>query len=957
MGGFVAKLRFDPATWSNLERLLDQALDRPAAARAAWLDSLDPQFDALKPQLRALLMRAADVETSDFLAMLPSVDLDAGASPPEGRIVGPYRLVRELGRGGMGSVWLAERVDGLIDRPLALKLPHVIGSFPGLAERMVRERAILAALNHPHIARLYDAGLDEHGQPYLALEYIEGRPLDVYCRCGNNGQPLDLRARLRLLVQVANAVAYAHGQLIVHRDLKPANIMVTAEGYVRLLDFGIAKILDDGAARDGALTDFGPSALTPDYASPEQLRSEPLTVAADVYALGVLLYELLTGRLPYPRTSRPELEHAILYLEPRRPSELAGRALRGDLDTITLKALKKRPEERYATANAFADDLARYLDGRPVLARPDSATYRLMKFVGRHKVGAAAGAAALIAILAGAAVSIWQARVALAEKEHAQDVERFVVAIFQEADPYRQAGRPLTAAELLRHAQSDIADRFADRTGLRVRLLGLVGTGLMNLDELPAAESSVQQAVADALLLYGQDHVETLRARVLLAEVHAARRNNAALRAELPALLSGARKVVTQEPELLVRVLKAQTDLAIEESRFDQGEAPVREAFQLALSTLGPRHPLTVAASTLRAEAVMFGGATPEATMAEAQRGLDFALAAYDGREDNPRVIQMRDVHIRALEAVGRIDEAIAEGDRIIASAGAAFGQTSLAVAYAMMNTTRMRMRVGDVATALLHSRQALDILGSRIDRESREYVYARSSYALALMAARRFEQALPELDAGLRFAEKNRGQESWDAVTMRYQHALALASLGRAQAARAEMAVPVDPGIADYDEGWINRMQGSIALLTGDHDLAIAKLRAAEQLLVGPRARWRLPPILTFMGIAQLERGDPAAALATLTRALQTSDALQMRMNPTYADALYGLGRAYLQMSSPGEALAPLERADAFWREFDAQNVAGGRAAYWLSRAYTQAGRKAEAEAALARARALRAT
>jgi hypothetical protein len=504
----------------------------------------------------------------------------------------------------------------------------------------------------------------------------------------------------------------------------------------------------------------------------------------------------------------------------------------------------------------------------------------------------------------------------------------------------------------LRHAQSDIGERFANRSALRISLLGLVGAGLMNLDELPAAESSVQQAVTDAVLLYGQEHVETLRARVLLAEVHAAQRNNAALREELPQLLPAARAVIAQEPELLVRVLRSQTDLAIEESRFDEAEAPVREAFELALRTLGPRHPTTVAASTLLAEAVMFGGAPPEVVMKEAQRGLDFALAAYDGREESPRVIQMRDVHVRALEVMGRTDEAIAEGDRIIASAGATFGPTSMAVVYAMMNTTRMRMRVGDVATAVVHSRQVLEILGSRIDKQSREYSYAQSSYALALMAARRFDEALPELDASLRSAEMMRGKDSWDAVTLRYQRALALASLGRSEEARA--AIPGAPDARDEDAYWVSRMQGSVALLTGDYDVAVTKLQAAEQLLEGPSAALRLPLILTYLGLAQLERGEPAAALATLTRALQANDAVRMRMSPAYADVLTGLGRARIETNSPAAALAPLERADAFWREFDAENVAGGPAAYWLSRAYALAGRKADAEASLARARAL---
>jgi eukaryotic-like serine/threonine-protein kinase len=944
----VSKLRLDSASWSDLERLLDEALDRPAAARAAWLDALDSQFDAIKPQLRALLARAAQVETSDFLATMPSVELDASPAANSGRVVGPYRLVRELGHGGMGSVWLAERVDGLIDRPVALKLPHVSAHFSGLAERMTRERTILAALNHPHIARLYDAGLGDDGQPYLALEFVEGRPLDAYCR------QIELPARLRLFLQIVNAVAYAHGKLIIHRDLKPANILVTAEGEVRLLDFGIAKLLDDGIAQDSAITEFGPRALTPHYASPEQIRGEPLTVAADVYSLGVLFYELLTGRLPFPRLSRVEAEQAILNLDPVRPSEIGGRALRGDLDTIALKALQKKPEQRYATANAFAEDVARHLEGRPVLARPDSASYRLIKFVGRHKVVVASAAAVLLAILAGAAVSIWQARVAIAEKEHAQEIERFVVSIFQEADPYRQAGRALTAAELLRNARSDIGERFGNRSALRVSLLSLVGSGLMNLDDLAAAESSVQQAVDDAILLYGEKHVETLRARVLLAEVHAAQRDIAALREELPKLLPAARAVVAQEPELLVRVLKAQTDLAIEEGRFDAGVAPVREAFELASSTLGPRHPTTVAASTLLAEAVMFSGAPDEAVMAEAQRGLEFALAAYDGRENSPRVIEMRDVHQRALQNVGRTHDAIAEGDRIIASASEAFGPNSMAVAYAMMNTTRRRLAVGELATALAHSAQVLEILGARIDKGSREYAYAQASYAIALIAARRFEQAIPQLDGALLIGEQLFGPGSWDVLTLRYQRALALAGLGRVDEARTMLATQPDPSHKHYDEAWVTRMQGTVALLMGDYPAALEKLSAAKQLSAAPNAAAREHTVLTYLGLAQLEVGRPADALASLMRAQQLNEALTIRMNPLYADLLTGLGRAHIELRSATAAIAPLERADAFWREFDSENVAGGAAAYWLSRAYALNGRKADADAALARARAL---
>ena len=328
----MSKLDLDAQTWSQLNRLLDDALDRAPAERTDWIESLAPEFDRLKPHLRDLLSRAGEIETHDFLNTLPRVVLSAAvvAEGPArlgnaGDVFGPYRLLRELGHGGMGTVWLAERTDGLIARQVALKLPHGNWRRAGLAERMARERGILATLDHRNIAKLFDAGVTPDGQPYLALEFVEGVSIDVYCATGDAGEPLGLKARLQLFRQVADAVAYAHGKLVVHRDLKPANILVTRDGGARLLDFGIAKLLEDGEARETRLTEFSGRALTPDYASPEQINGEPLTVVSDVYSLGVILYELLTGARPYKlkRDSRGALEEAILRADAARPSEAA----------------------------------------------------------------------------------------------------------------------------------------------------------------------------------------------------------------------------------------------------------------------------------------------------------------------------------------------------------------------------------------------------------------------------------------------------------------------------------------------------------------------------------------------------------------------------------------------------------------------------------------------------------
>jgi tetratricopeptide (TPR) repeat protein len=358
-----------------------------------------------------------------------------------GAAVGPYVIEREIGSGGMGAVWLARRSDGLIKRPVALKLPHTGPHGHHLAERFASERDILAELAHPNIARLYDAGFSDDGQPFLALEYVAGAPLIEYC----DQHRLDLEQRLRLFQQVLNAVQYAHGNLVIHRDLKPSNVIVGNGGRAMLLDFGIAKLIAIDPREESGGTQAGPAgaALTPDYASPEQIAGQAVTTASDIYSLGVLLFELLTGERPHKVTgSRAELEQAILTLEPQKPSgsvtaeAAAGargctmgslsRALRGDLDSITLKALKRAPVERYATADAFCEDIERYLEGEPIAARKDGGWYLARKFIARHKASVVGAGIAMVAIVATAAIALYEAhaaaghaRAAAAERDRA----------------------------------------------------------------------------------------------------------------------------------------------------------------------------------------------------------------------------------------------------------------------------------------------------------------------------------------------------------------------------------------------------------------------------------------------------------------------------------------------------------------------------------------------------------
>ena len=379
-GQAAARPALTSGDWKRLNRLLAQALEVDSGHRGEWITALPESDRDLLPLLERLLEQASTAEAAETAGAMPRLRSEAlrlpeSAAAPRseerpGDQIGAYRLLRELGSGGMGTVWLAERVDGVFERQVALKLPRAEWTDRGLADRMARERAVLAALNHPNIAHLLDAGWAGDGRPYLALEYVEGEPIDAWCR----RRQLAPAERTRLFVDVVRAVAFAHGKLVIHRDLKPSNVFVTAEGRVKLLDFGIAKLLSAGESltEETALTQFSGRALTLNYAAPEQILGQPIGTAADTYSLGVMLFELLSGERPYrpARDSRAALEEAIVNTEPPAPSSVADKAtarvLRGDLDTIILKTLRKQPEQRYETAAAFADDLERWLDQRPV---------------------------------------------------------------------------------------------------------------------------------------------------------------------------------------------------------------------------------------------------------------------------------------------------------------------------------------------------------------------------------------------------------------------------------------------------------------------------------------------------------------------------------------------------------------------------------------------------------------
>ncbi|HXU46378.1 MAG TPA: serine/threonine-protein kinase, partial [Thermoanaerobaculia bacterium] len=397
-----------PERWQRVQDLLEVAFERSEDERGAFLAESCGEDEALRSEVEAML--ALETELGDFIET-PVFDLPGDSGLEPGSRLGPYRIVSELGRGGMGAVYLAERADSEYEKKVAIKLLKRGLDTDELIRRFRGERQILARLDHPNIGRLLDGGTTGDGRPYLVMDYVVGRPIDAYCSERN----LPLPERLRLFGQVCRAVHFAHQNLVVHRDLKPGNILVTADGSPKLLDFGIAKLIEDDAEPFATVAAL--KMMTTEFASPEQVRGEPVTTATDVYSLGALLYRLLVGRSPYrPVTEgRAALAEAVCEQTPIRPSLAAaegpeadrdaGKRLRGDLDNIVLRALQKDPARRYESAEQLASDVQRHLDGLPVLARPDSLGYRVGKFVNRHRMGVGLAAAALVAVLAFAIVA------------------------------------------------------------------------------------------------------------------------------------------------------------------------------------------------------------------------------------------------------------------------------------------------------------------------------------------------------------------------------------------------------------------------------------------------------------------------------------------------------------------------------------------------------------------------
>ncbi len=795
--------RPDPARFAAAQTRFDELAELGREERSAELARLaesDPELAAAVAELLAADASAGDKFLADGLAGLAPEILrealsdHAAATAATGDRIGPYRLRSLLGRGGMGEVWEAERADGQFEQTVALKLLKLGMDSDQVLRRFLRERQILARLEHPNIARLLDGGLAPDGRPYLVLERVHGEPITTWCRAGG----ADLATRVRLVIAVAEAVDLAHRNLVVHRDLKPSNLLVDAAGTVKLLDFGIAKILDsnDEMADSTRLED---RALTPAYAAPEQILGQPATTSTDVYSLGVVLYELLTGRLPHTRStsSRSGLVEEVARETLTRPSRRVAeagdarttRALAGDLDTIALKALAREPQRRYGSIAAFSDDLRRYLDGRPVLAQPDSRRYRARKFVARHRLAVGAAAIVVAALVAGLSIALWQASraeraasVALAQAERAERVRAFLIAVFDAADPARTLGERIAPRTLVDEGVRRVDAELTGEPALRAEMHDVFAGLYRKLGELEPGKALAEKAHAERSRLFGPESVAAARSEWTLGWILSNQGEFAAARTHLEHSIAvldraeGARSLAAadaREPlmELLFGADGAATALPVVERRL----ATYREV-------LGERHEKT--ALSLSDLAVVLNEVDRRD---EAERAYRSSASTLDSLlpEDDPRRAYPHSNLAGLLRETGRPEEAEREARAALAVRRKSLGDRHPETATTLGLLARVLIDLGRLDEAEAAARESLAIFDGR-DRFGA--MQARGNVATVVLRKGRPAEALALFDQVLAEHLALLPAEHPLVYATRIHRIRALEAAGRAAEARAEL-------------------------------------------------------------------------------------------------------------------------------------------------------------------------
>jgi serine/threonine protein kinase len=783
--------------WHEVDRLFEEALDRPPAERPGFLDAACAGDPALRRDVERLL--AADAMVSGFLEGPPDELLRLTLDDrEEGGSLGAYRLLHRIGSGGMGSVYLARREDEHYQRDVAIKVLRSGLATTEAFHRFIAERQVLAHLDHPNIARLYDGGSTDDGRPYLVMELVEGLPVDEYC----DRHRLTVDQRLDLFQKICAAVQHAHQNLLVHRDLKPANILITPEGEPKLLDFGIAKRLAPEAGATLQRTRAGLRLLTPRYASPEQVRGDAITTASDVYSLGVILYELLAGRSPYETSAELpyEIERVICEQEPERPSAalfrpgtpsaedvalarrtrpqaLAGR-LRGDLDNVVLTALRKEPRRRYGSAAQLAQDLERHLQDLPVTARPDTLRYRTRKFARRHRAGLAATLAVILLLAVAVASLVAQRRQLAEERDKARYALTFLVDTFKQADPYQARGERVTAREILDQGTARIARELAGEPDVQAAVMDALGEVNVSLGRYDQAGPLLTRAVELRRQLLGPDSLEVAESLEHLAAFQSRRSSPESAESNLREALAIRRRRQGSEDLAVARTLHQLGDLLVQQGAPPEAAPEIEEIFREALAIArrveGPEGP-TVAETLIKLGEFR----SQQGKYTEAERlyreGLAVERKALGDRD--PRLYRDQSKFGNVLTVAGKFGEAEAllrscleEQRRILGRGHPDVAETVQTLAAAI----HYQGRCGE-AEAL--SREALALVRSYYGPRHRRVATSLHNLGTDLVCQNRYPEAIALFNQSLEIRRQNGEDDALAGRTL-----LLLAELHRSQ-------------------------------------------------------------------------------------------------------------------------------------------------------------------------------
>lgn len=775
--------------WGRIQDLFNRAADMPLAERATFL-KLECGDDAtLRSELDELLAADAgppsDMQSgirASLLTQAVSMAIDKTTrdrrSELIGTVVGAYRLTSVLGYGGAGTVYLGERADRQYSAQVAVKIVEKTLVHEEIAKRFQAERQILANLNHPHIARLLDAGETRTGQPFLVMEYVHGEPIDKYC----DGRALSLKDRLQLFIKVCAAVQYAHQNLIVHRDLKPGNILVTPDGTPKLLDFGIAKLMDASAkaAAELALTRVNDRVLTPEYASPEQILGQNVTTTSDVYALGIVLYELLTGTRPYQvnAVSQLELERSICIMDPARPSQMIDKLsgdqasanpldlkaiatarslnprklkheLVGDLDAIVMRALRKEPERRYSSVEQLVEDIKRHLDQQPVLATQGNWLYYTTRFMRRHAVGVGMTTGAVIALIAFSIIMSVQAKriaeqrdIAKQESNRAENVSDFMLEVFTAADPFESQGKEVTAKELLEKAGSRISGDLTQQPEVRARLLEAIGRAYQRQSEPKLAIGYLEDSIRLQRKADNPDPISLANALGYLGIAQRGAGDYAAAGTSLNEARAILQKSTLTNSAQYLQVITEIARLEIYRSNPNEAEILFRQSLALARQLHGNANPETASILINLAQVLGWKSELDEAISAARE-----AVAIYHAtrKETHPDRV-MTDYGLgELLYRRGNYDEAATLVQHALAVQEKLYGGSNIILAGTLDTLSSIQQGQKNWSAAEASSRAALSITEKALGSDNINTTYYRTSLADILIKRGKYTEAEKE--------------------------------------------------------------------------------------------------------------------------------------------------------------------------------------------------------------------